>query len=131
LDETGELNYGQVFIRITKSSKEQKENDQPYFCEDNRDNGKAIVVGKVAISKNPCLHPGDIRVLEAVYDQGLYDMNLVDCVVFPQRGERYAICDTETDSKSAQFLEFILLCQCLQRSLNFGEVLSLFVSMLD
>jgi hypothetical protein len=131
LDETGELKYGQVFIRITKSSKEQKENDQPYFCEDNRDNGKAIVVGKVAISKNPCLHPGDIRVLEAVYDQGLYDMNLVDCVVFPQRGERYAICDTETDSKSAKFLEFILLCQCLQRSLNFGEVLSLFVSMLD
>ncbi|XP_047070801.1 probable RNA-dependent RNA polymerase 2 [Lolium rigidum] len=88
LDETGELKYGQVFIRITKSSKEQKENDQPYFCEDNRDNGKAIVVGKVTISKNPCLHPGDIRVLEAVYDQGLYDKNLVDCVVFPQRGER-------------------------------------------
>ncbi|CAM0904284.1 unnamed protein product [Alopecurus aequalis] len=88
LDETGELKYGQVFIRITKSSEEQKDNDQPYFCKDNEDNGKAIVVGKVTISKNPCLHPGDIRVLEAVYDQGLYDKNLVDCVVFPQRGER-------------------------------------------
>lgn len=88
LDETGELKYGQVFIRITKNSKEQKDNDQPYFCKDNEDNGKAVVVGRVTISKNPCLHPGDIRVLEAVYDQGLYDKNLVDCVVFPQRGER-------------------------------------------
>jgi hypothetical protein len=122
LDETGELKHGQVFIRITKSSKEQKENDQPYFCKDNGDDGKAVLVGKVTISKNPCLHPGDIRVLEAVYDQGLYDKNLVDCVVFPQRGERYAICDTETDTKSAKFLEFILLCQRLQRSLNSFEV---------
>ncbi|VAH48598.1 unnamed protein product [Triticum turgidum subsp. durum] len=40
------------------------------------------------VSKNPCLHPGDIRVLEAVYDHGLYAKNLVDCVVVPQRGER-------------------------------------------
>uniref|UniRef100_A0ACD5UBK5 Uncharacterized protein n=1 Tax=Avena sativa TaxID=4498 RepID=A0ACD5UBK5_AVESA len=88
LDETGKLEYGQVYIRLTKSSKEQKENDQPYFCKDIENNEKAIIVGKVAVSKNPCLHPGDIRVLEAVYDQGLYDKNLVDCVIFPQRGER-------------------------------------------
>ncbi|XBH57224.1 hypothetical protein VPH35_078869 [Triticum aestivum] len=88
LDETGELKYGQVYIRITKNSKEQKDNGQPYFSKDNRKDKTAVVVGKVAISKNPCLHPGDIRVLEAVYDHGLYANNLVDCVVFPQRGER-------------------------------------------
>nr|XP_020173901.2 LOW QUALITY PROTEIN: probable RNA-dependent RNA polymerase 2 [Aegilops tauschii subsp. strangulata] len=88
LDETGELEYGQVYIRITKNSKEQKDNCQPYFAEDNGKEKTAVVVGKVAVSKNPCLHPGDIRVLEAVYDHGLYAKNLVDCVVFPQRGER-------------------------------------------
>ena len=88
LDETGELEYGQVYIRITKNSKEQKDNCQPYFSEDNGKEKTAVVVGKVAVSKNPCLHPGDIRVLEAVYDHGLYAKNLVDCVVFPQRGER-------------------------------------------
>ncbi|VAH33215.1 unnamed protein product [Triticum turgidum subsp. durum] len=87
LDETGELEYGQVYIRITKNSKEQKDNCQPYFSEDNGKEKTAVVVGKVAVSKNPCLHPGDIRVLEAVYDHGLYAKNLVDCVVFPQRGE--------------------------------------------
>ncbi|KAM3387510.1 hypothetical protein ACQJBY_010387 [Aegilops geniculata] len=88
LDETGELEYGQVYIRITKNSKEQKDNCQPFFAEDNGKEKTAVVVGKVAVSKNPCLHPGDIRVLEAVYDHGLYAKNLVDCVVFPQRGER-------------------------------------------
>ncbi|KAF7002189.1 LOW QUALITY PROTEIN: hypothetical protein CFC21_017703 [Triticum aestivum] len=88
LDETGELEYGQVYIRITKNSKEQKDNCLPYFAEDNGKEKTAVVVGKVAVSKNPCLHPGDIRVLEAVYDHGLYAKNLVDCVVFPQRGER-------------------------------------------
>ncbi|XP_048571282.1 probable RNA-dependent RNA polymerase 2 [Triticum urartu] len=88
LDETGELEYGQVYIRISKNSKEQKDNCQPYFSEDNGTEKTAVVVGKVAVSKNPCLHPGDIRVLEAVYDHGLYAKNLVDCVVFPQRGER-------------------------------------------
>uniref|UniRef100_A0A8R7RD97 RNA-dependent RNA polymerase n=1 Tax=Triticum urartu TaxID=4572 RepID=A0A8R7RD97_TRIUA len=83
LDETDGLEYGQVYIRITKNSKEQKENGQVIL------NGKektTIVIGKVAIKKNPCLHPGDIRVLEAVYEHGA--KNLVDCAVFPQRGER-------------------------------------------
>ncbi|VAH19763.1 unnamed protein product [Triticum turgidum subsp. durum] len=35
LDETSELKYGQVYIRITKNSKEQKDNGWPYFSEDN------------------------------------------------------------------------------------------------
>ncbi|XP_062185986.1 probable RNA-dependent RNA polymerase 2 [Phragmites australis] len=86
LDETGKLDYGQVYIRITKNHKEQKDNKQPFFY--NNDGKTAVVVGKVAVSKNPCLHPGDIRVLEAVYDPGLDARGLVDCVVFPQRGER-------------------------------------------
>ncbi|TVU14061.1 hypothetical protein EJB05_37507 [Eragrostis curvula] len=86
LDETGKLEYGQVYIRIKKNQKEQKDNEQPFFYND--DGETAVVIGKVAVSKNPCLHPGDIRVLEAVYDDGLDARGLVDCVVFPQRGER-------------------------------------------
>lgn len=86
LDETCKLEYGQVYIRITKNRKEQKYSEQPFFCND--DGKTAVIVGKVAITKNPCLHPGDVRVLEAVYDPGLDARGLIDCVVFPQRGER-------------------------------------------
>ena len=50
LDESGLLGYGQVFCRIQR-----------------KDSCRAEVIrGRVAIAKNPCLHPGDIRVLEAV-----------------------------------------------------------------
>ncbi|TVT98350.1 hypothetical protein EJB05_56354 [Eragrostis curvula] len=86
LDETGKLEYGQVYIRIKKNQKEQKDNEQQFFYND--DGETAVIIGKVAVSKNPCLHPGDIRVLEAIYDAGLDARGLVDCVVFPQRGER-------------------------------------------
>ncbi|XBH85410.1 hypothetical protein VPH35_073329 [Triticum aestivum] len=94
LDETCELEYGQVYIRISKSSKEQKDNCQPYFSEDNGKEKTAVVVGKVAVSKNPCLHPGDIRVLEAVYDHGLYTKNLVDCVEIQKYFVDYMINDS-------------------------------------
>ncbi|KAF8021156.1 hypothetical protein BT93_G1553 [Corymbia citriodora subsp. variegata] len=42
--------------------------------------------GKVVVTKNPCLHPGDVRVLTAVDVPALCHM--VDCVVFPQKGQR-------------------------------------------
>ena len=63
------------------------------LCSNNHDKGRArhgacIVTGKVVVTKNPCLHPGDIRVLEAVYDVGLEEKNMVDCLVFPQKGPR-------------------------------------------
>ncbi|CAL9102881.1 unnamed protein product, partial [Musa textilis] len=54
----------------------------------NTDQTSAVVVGQVVVTRNPCLHPGDIRVLQAVYDVGLDDMGLVDCIVFPQKGAR-------------------------------------------
>ncbi|KAJ6321895.1 hypothetical protein OIU77_011892 [Salix suchowensis] len=42
--------------------------------------------GSVVVAKNPCLHPGDVRILEAVDVPALHHM--VDCVVFPQKGPR-------------------------------------------
>ncbi|WVZ73766.1 hypothetical protein U9M48_022042 [Paspalum notatum var. saurae] len=71
LDETRTLKYGQVFIQAS------------YGADDHR---KFIVTGKVVVAKNPCLHPGDVRVLQAVDVPGLHHM--FDCVVFPQQGQR-------------------------------------------
>ncbi|OMO81567.1 RNA-dependent RNA polymerase, eukaryotic-type, partial [Corchorus capsularis] len=86
LDETGVLNYGQVFVRLKLRKAELECPDQSYFHK--VDEKTAIVIGKVVVTKNPCLHPGDVRVLEAVYDAQLEEKGLVDCLVFPQKGER-------------------------------------------
>lgn len=45
-----------------------------------------MITGKVIMVKNPCLHPGDIRILEAVDLPELHSM--VDCLVLPQNGPR-------------------------------------------
>lgn len=71
LDETCTLKYGQVFVQAS------------YSADDHR---KVVVTGKVVVAKNPCLHPGDIRVLQAVDVPALH--HLFDCVVFPQQGPR-------------------------------------------
>ena len=44
-------------------------------------------VGKVLITKNPCLHPGDVRCLEAVDIPTLRPF-IRNCIVFPVRGSR-------------------------------------------
>ncbi|XP_010527810.1 PREDICTED: RNA-dependent RNA polymerase 1 [Tarenaya hassleriana] len=71
LDETGILEYGQVFVQFSDPL-----NPWKLFP----------VHGEVVVAKNPCLHPGDVRVLKAVRVPELYHM--VDCVVFPQKGPR-------------------------------------------
>ena len=49
-------------------------------------NKKIVLRGPVVVTRNPCLHPGDVRQLEAVDVPGL--CHLVDCVVFPRQGSR-------------------------------------------
>ncbi|KAF8775933.1 hypothetical protein HU200_004068 [Digitaria exilis] len=71
LDETRTLTYGQVFIQASSTANVH---------------GKFIVTGQVVLAKNPCLHPGDVRVLQAVDVPVLHHM--FDCVVFPQQGPR-------------------------------------------
>ena len=72
-DETRTLEQGQVFIQYSK------ETHLP---------GKNVIVveGDVVVTKNPCFHEGDIRVLQAVNVPSLSHM--VDCIVFPQVGQR-------------------------------------------
>uniref|UniRef100_A0A2P2JZ95 RNA-dependent RNA polymerase n=1 Tax=Rhizophora mucronata TaxID=61149 RepID=A0A2P2JZ95_RHIMU len=86
LDETGILDYGQVYVRLTMTKAELLCRDQSFFQK--VDEKTSIVRGQVMVTRNPCLHPGDIRVLEAVYHRELEEKGLVDCILFPQRGKR-------------------------------------------
>ncbi|XP_041019645.1 RNA-dependent RNA polymerase 6-like [Juglans microcarpa x Juglans regia] len=85
LDELSVLEQGQCFIQVSTPSLENcfsKHGSR--FTE--KANNLQVIKGHVVIAKNPCLHPGDIRILEAVDDPGLH--HLFDCLVFPQKGDR-------------------------------------------
>ncbi|XP_024042707.1 probable RNA-dependent RNA polymerase 1 [Citrus clementina] len=82
LDETGTLEYGQVFVQCSASRRREFLDNS---C-NNRSGELSVVEGKVVVAKNPCLHPGDMRVLRAVDVPALHHM--VDCVVFPAKGKR-------------------------------------------
>lgn len=75
MDETGTLQYGQVFIQYAR--------DLSRFSPDD---DYEILKGDVIVTKNPCVHLGDIRRLEAVDVPGLHHIR--DCVVFPSIGKR-------------------------------------------
>jgi RNA-dependent RNA polymerase len=68
MDEYAVLEYGEVFLQISF------------------ENHSEIIEGKIAIGKNPCYHPGDIRVLKAVSRPNL--LHLHNVIVFPQKGPR-------------------------------------------
>jgi RNA-dependent RNA polymerase len=85
LDETGTLEYGQVFVQFSGTKHKEFYNDSIMYS-GTGSNKPFVVEEKVVVAKNPCLHPGDVRVLRAVDVKALH--HLVDCVVFPQRGSR-------------------------------------------
>ncbi|KAJ8568981.1 hypothetical protein K7X08_037196 [Anisodus acutangulus] len=86
LDESRTLEYGQVFVQFTGAGSRQFYEDSHPFNDSRPANYNFILKGNVVVAKNPCLHPGDIRVLRAVDVPALHHM--VDCVVFPQKGKR-------------------------------------------
>lgn len=49
-------------------------------------NERIVLKGSVVVTRNPCLHPGDVRQLVAVDVPAL--RHFVDCVVFPRKGSR-------------------------------------------
>ena len=73
LDETGKLNYGQVFVQYSKDI--DKHQARPI-----------VLSGAAVVNKFPALHPGDMRKFEAVDIPNLH--HIVDCIVFPQQGKR-------------------------------------------
>ncbi|PIN21599.1 RNA-directed RNA polymerase QDE-1 [Handroanthus impetiginosus] len=85
LDELGVLESGQCFIQVSNPSLEDCfVKHGSHFSESEK--RLQVIKGLVAIAKNPCLHPGDVRILEAVDVPGLH--HLYDCLIFPQKGER-------------------------------------------
>lgn len=86
LDESRTLEYGQVFVQFTGAGHGEFSDDLHPFNNSRSTNSNFILKGNVVVAKNPCLHPGDIRVLKAVNVRALHHM--VDCVVFPQKGKR-------------------------------------------
>eukprot|EP01018_Ginkgo_biloba_P005550 Gb_28427 [translate_table: standard] len=89
LDETRTLKYGEVFVQISRTPGGNTRFHDPgldAFGKNGVDHTTSILLGKVIVAKNPCLHPGDVRILSAVNIPRLHHM--VDCVVFPQQGPR-------------------------------------------
>ena len=71
MDETNTLNYGEVFVQYSELG----------------DNARKIILeGELFVTKNPCLHPGDLKRVVAVDVPGL--RHLYDVVVFPAKGQR-------------------------------------------
>ncbi|CAN0877583.1 RNA-dependent RNA polymerase 6 [Linum grandiflorum] len=85
LDEVAVLEQGQCFIQVSKPSLQNVFVKHGSKFKDTKKDLR-VVTGTVVIAKNPCLHPGDVRVLEAVDNPSLH--HLYDCLVFPQNGER-------------------------------------------
>ncbi|KAH7524659.1 hypothetical protein FEM48_Zijuj06G0143000 [Ziziphus jujuba var. spinosa] len=85
LDELGVLEQGQCFIQVSNPSLENCFSKHGSRFNERNDNLE-VIKGFVVIAKNPCLHPGDVRILEAVDVPDLH--HLYDCLVFPQKGER-------------------------------------------
>ncbi|KAG8198905.1 hypothetical protein JTE90_015117 [Oedothorax gibbosus] len=73
LDETKTLKYGEVFVQYTESTSDPNSRVK-------------ILKGPVVVTKNPTLHPGDVRRLMAVDNPDL--RHIKDCVVFPAQGPR-------------------------------------------
>lgn len=85
LDELAILEQGQCFVQVSNPSLENcfvKHGSE--FSDTKRD--LQVIKGLVVVAKNPCLHPGDVRILEAVDVPSLH--HLYDCLVFPQKGDR-------------------------------------------
>jgi RNA-dependent RNA polymerase len=71
MDETGTLGPNEIFVQY-------RDPTRPGF--------KQIVVGRCIVTRHPCLHPGDIRIVQATNSPAL--RNMVDCIVFSQHGDR-------------------------------------------
>ncbi|CAI5957445.1 unnamed protein product [Closterium sp. NIES-64] len=104
VDETGLLEYGQCFIRVcdttapispsnptSSSAAAASSSEAPILSPTVHCTGRGlgapqVITCPIIFGKNPCLHPGDLRVLTAVDVPCLH--HLVDCLVLPKRGPR-------------------------------------------
>ncbi len=85
IDETGSLEPDQVFIQITRQSTDSLNSAELL---PNPVNSQHLILcnTRIVVAKNPCMHPGDARILTAVNCPKLHHM--LDCIVFPSKGHR-------------------------------------------
>ena len=71
IDETRTLKHNEVFVRIIKPFSRKEEQD-------------FTLEGEVYVTKNPCLHPGDIKILKAVNNEVVYKnlSHMINVIVF-------------------------------------------------
>ena len=71
IDETRTLKHNEVYVRILK----------PYAKKEEQD---FTLQGEVYVTKNPCLHPGDIKILKAVNNEKVRQnlSHMVNVIVF-------------------------------------------------
>ncbi len=92
IDETGSLEENEVFVKcdnvVIMRDDEEEDDDEYGQCSayNNASLTYTTLTCKIAVAKNPCMHPGDIRVLNAVDKPQL--RHLVNCIVFPSKGEK-------------------------------------------
>jgi hypothetical protein len=77
-----------AFLLGVLDETESLQEDQIYCCitDSNSKNGRKVITGTCIVYRNPCFHPGDIRVVTAVECKNLN--NLLDVIVFPATGFR-------------------------------------------
>ncbi|CAG8567884.1 9056_t:CDS:2 [Gigaspora margarita] len=81
------IDEGAFLLGVLDETNTLKEN-QIYCCKSDPQNPNArqVIKGTCVVYRNPCFHPGDIRVVTAVECRNLD--HLVDVVVFPSQGFR-------------------------------------------
>lgn len=67
------LKEGEIFVQICKDYSKKKDKDYKPKCE--------IILGDIVVTRNPCLHPADVRKLKGVDYEEL--RHLVNVIVFP------------------------------------------------
>ena len=106
-DEYQCMEYGEVFVQYTHSSGDRR-----------------VLTGLVMVTKNPCMHPGDVRKFMAVDKPQLH--HIVDCIVFPTKGPRphpneMAGSDLDGDEYSVFWMKDLFFRKPNQEAMVFSD----------
>lgn len=71
IDEHDILKEGEIFMRVS---------------ENNTMTESTVIESEVMVTRNPCLHPGDIKVMKCVDPKDKRFDSIVNCVVFNKKG---------------------------------------------
>ena len=82
VDETGLLEENEIFVHIRKDSFSEKWRENRFVGDDSSQ--AYVLIGDLIVTRNPCLNPGDIRLLQGVDKPEL--RHLYNVVVFSSKG---------------------------------------------